>query len=82
MLKDDIDSWSKENLKVVLLETIDHYARFEAFLMRELGEVTYLDLCKEFSMQETERLLQEMHMPDTEIKKIKEGFGFKETKKS
>lgn len=74
-IEEESRNWTKEELRHELLSLLDHWNRWEKFLEKELGVVTYFDLCKSFALQGSEELLGSLNMTEDEIEEFRHSMG-------
>lgn len=74
-IKEESKKWSRARLRDELLLLAEHTKAWEQFLISELGETTYNDLCRTFALSECEKWLQSMNMPEDDVTEIMHRLG-------
>lgn len=74
-ISEESKHWSRQRLRTELLMFIDHWNAFEAFLIRELGRETYMDLSREFALEKSERVLEKLGMSKEQIEEFASQIG-------
>lgn len=81
-VKEESKKWTKARLRDELLLLAEYTKAWDEFLISELGEVTYNDLCKQFALSELEKWLREMNMSESDIADFRQHMGDKDLPKN
>lgn len=67
--------WSKEKCRQELLEMVKDWNQFEKFMIQELGEEQYFQLCKDFAEQKAIDMMKKWGMTQEEIDEFLKEMG-------
>ena len=75
-IEEESKNWNEERLRDELHRVHALLKEFEQFMIEELGDETYTDICKEFAMHKSTEWMKKVGMSDDDIKEFTEQIGY------